>query len=288
MQRIPEQYRAYALLGRIDRPIGIWLLALPGWWAICLAADGFSFRILWLFVLFGLGAIVMRAAGCVINDIWDRDLDRRVERTSVRPLAAEDLSMWQAFKFLMILLFAGLVILMQMNAVTVILGFLSIPFIIAYPIMKRFTWWPQAFLGLTFNFGVLMGWSAMSDAVSSAAFMLYLGAIFWTLGYDTIYAHQDKEDDALAGIKSTALHFGESSKVWVGGFYALAFACMAYAFYMAGPYWLPLLLIPAGGHLAWQILRWDMDDADSSLAMFRSNRNCGSLILGAAVVSVFV
>lgn len=285
MQRVPERYRAYALLGRFDRPIGIWLLLLPGLWSIWLGSNSISFKAVWLSFLFVIGACAMRAAGCAINDIWDRDLDRKVERTRVRPLAAEDLSLFQAVKFLGVLLLVGFVVLMQLNEVTIVLGLLSVPMIIAYPLMKRITFWPQAFLGLTFNFGVLMGWAAMTETLELSTFLLYIGAVFWTLGYDTIYAHQDIEDDMVAGIKSTALKFGESSKIWVSAFYGIAFVLFLFAFGLQTPL-AALALIPAGWHLAQQIFQWNQDSAESSLYIFKSNRECGVLILAAAIVAM--
>lgn len=287
MRFVPERFKAYALLGRFDRPIGVWLLAFPGLWSIWLSAQGLELRAIWLSVLFIIGAFVMRSAGCVINDIWDRDLDRIVERTSVRPLAAKDLSLKQATGFLLMLLMIGLVILMQMNFVTIILGFMSIPLIIAYPLMKRITFWPQAFLGLTFNFGVLMGWAAMTETFTVPAFLLYVGAIFWTLGYDTIYAHQDIEDDMRAGIKSTALKFGDQSKQWVTGFYAVSFIFVMLAFAMQSV-WGVIAIVPLAWHYTYQIMRWDMYDAASSLKMFKSNRDCGALILAASILTMLV
>lgn len=286
MRMIPARFKAYALLARADRPIGVWLLALPGLWAIWLSADGFSVKALWLSVLFLVGAVVMRSAGCVINDIWDRDLDRKVERTQGRPLAAKDLSVRQAAGFLAILLSIGLLILAQMNHVTVVLGFLSLPLIIAYPLMKRVTFWPQAFLGLTFNFGVLMGWAAMTETLEASTFLLYLGGICWTLAYDTIYAHQDIEDDMMAGVKSTALKFGDSSKKWVSGFYVAAFVFILLAFAMQSV-WAVIALLPVAWHMTHQILHWNPDDAYSALMTFKSNRNCGYLILAAAIVATF-
>ena len=283
---VPEKFWPYVYLGRLDRPIGVWLLLLPGWWAIFLASEGLTLRAVWMFLMFGIGAIAMRAAGCVINDIWDRDLDKKVERTAVRPLAAQDLSVLQALKFLGVLLLIGFLVLIQTNAVTVILGIVSIPFVIAYPAMKRITWWPQAFLGLTFNFGALMGWAAITEVLAPSAFLLYMGGFFWTMGYDTIYAHQDKEDDIFAGIKSTALKFGDSSKLWVAGFYACSFMFLVWAFAAQG-WFLPLFLVPAGLHLAWQIKSWDMNDAGSALKLFKSNRDFGLLVFGAALLSVF-
>jgi len=284
---VPERFRAYALLARVDRPIGFWLLALPGIWSIWLASDGFELRAVWLSFLFCVGAVAMRSAGCVINDIWDRDLDRKVERTAVRPLAAQDVSLRQAVLFLALLLCAGLVVLLQMNIVTVILGFLSVPLIIAYPLMKRITFWPQAFLGLTFNFGVLMGWSAVTEGIGLPAVLLYIGAIFWTLGYDTIYAHQDIEDDMRAGIKSTALKFGEKSKIWVGAFYALAFKFMLLGFVMVSP-WTLIALVPLAWHFTYQLMRWQLHDAGSALKVFKSNRDAGFILLAAAIIGAFL
>jgi len=285
MRYVPERYKAYALLGRFDRPIGVWLLALPGLWSIWLSADGFELRAVWLSILFIIGAFAMRAAGCVINDIWDRDLDKKVERTCVRPLAAEDLSLKQAAGFLGVLLLVGFIVLMQMNAVTIVLGIISVPLIIAYPLMKRITFWPQAFLGLTFNFGVLMGWAAMTETLEPATFLLYFGAIFWTLGYDTIYAHQDIEDDMMAGIKSTALKFGAASKAWVSAFYLIGFKLILFSFAMQSV-WAVFVLVPVAWHLTYQILKWDLDDAHSALEVFKSNRDCGLLILAAAIVAM--
>ena len=287
MRHVPEKWRTYALLGRFDRPIGVWLLALPGLWSIWLAADGFQFKAVWLTVLFIIGAFAMRAAGCVINDIWDRDLDRKVERTRARPLAADDLSLKQASRFLGVLLIIGFVVLMQLNEVTIFLGLLSVPMIIAYPLMKRITFWPQAFLGIVFNFGVLMGWSAMAESLEASTFLLYAGAIFWTLGYDTIYAHQDIEDDMMAGIKSTALKFGNASKIWVAGFYAIGFKLILLAFVAQSP-WAVFVILPVAWHFSYQIIMWDMRDAASSLRIFKSNRDAGLLILAASVLTMII
>ena len=285
MRYVPERFRAYALLGRFDRPIGFWLLLLPGLWSIWLSSDVPSFKALWLSLVFAVGAFAMRAAGCVINDIWDRDLDRRVERTKGRPLAAEDLSIFQAVKFLGVLLLIGLFVLMQLNEVTILLGLLSIPMIIAYPLMKRITYWPQAFLGLVFNFGVLMGWAAMTESLEPATFLLYFGAVFWTLGYDTIYAHQDLEDDMMAGVKSTALHFGENSYAWVRGFYFLAFTLFIAAFAMQNLLAV-FALIPAGLHMRSQLRFWNPQSQNSALDIFKSNREFGVLVLGAAIAAM--
>ncbi len=286
--RFPKALRPYAYLARLDRPIGIWLLLLPGLWAILLASggvfsmNGADMRLVFLFVL---GAIVMRSAGCVINDLWDRKLDRQVARTQNRPLASGVLSPRQGLIFLAALLLVGLFILVQMDIVTILLGFLVFPLIVIYPVMKRFTWWPQAFLGITFNFGALMGWSAVTHIVEYPALCLYMAGILWTLGYDTIYAHQDMEDDLFAGIKSTALRFGAQSKKWVIGFYGASAVMLCAAFLFAGVGALSLVfVVPVVAHFSWQIKNWDALSPQSSLKIFKSNRNCGLLIL--AVISL--
>ncbi len=279
---LPAFVQPYIYLARLDRPIGIWLLLLPAWWSIVLASGGvmaMNARDWKVFALFALGAVVMRAAGCVVNDIWDRKLDQRVERTALRPLAAGDVKIWQALVFLVVLLFIGLWVLVQMNIVTILLGILSVPLIAIYPLMKRITWWPQAFLGLVFNFGALMGWSAITATVQIPALILYAAAILWTLGYDTVYAHQDKEDDALVGIKSTALKFAEHSTRWVHGFYTGSWVLIAVALIMVQGVWASLFLLPAAGYAAWQLRHWQSDDAASALAVFQSSRNYGLLIL---------
>ena len=238
--------------------------------------------------LFFVGAVIMRAAGCVINDLWDRDIDRQIERTRQRPIACGDISVRAGIIFLIALLFGGLLILAQMNFVTVLLGLISVPLIGLYPLMKRWTWWPQAFLGLTFNFGALMGWSAITGALGLPAILLYVSGVLWTLGYDTIYAHQDMEDDMMAGIKSTALKFGAASHVWVSGFYSLSWACLAAAILLSGaPIYSIVFLVPAAAHLFFQLKSWSVEDAPSALRTFKSNRDYGFLVLaGLALVSL--
>ena len=280
---LPESLRPYAYLIRIDRPIGIWLLLLPGLWGILLAGDGLihmTARDYYYIILFSIGAVIMRGAGCVINDLWDRDLDKMVERTKNRPLANGTLSPMNAIAFLIILLFMGLTILLQFNATTRILGCMTLPLIAIYPLMKRITWWPQVFLGLTFNFGALMGWSAVAGEVEIPALLLYGGGIFWTLGYDTIYAHQDKEDDALARIKSTALKFGRHSKIWVSIFYTASILLIFTATVIENTISSELLvfMLPAL-HLTWQIRRWEITEPESALSVFKSNLIYGLLIL---------
>ncbi len=281
IDRLPPKVRPYALLMRLDRPVGWWLLLLPGWWAIALAGGGVQGLSGWnwyMLVLFLIGAIIMRGAGCIINDLWDRDLDARVERTRARPLASGEIQIWQAAIFLFTLLFLGLILLVQTSTITVWLGFLSLAFVVAYPYMKRITWWPQAFLGITFNFGALMGWAAATGELNFPALLLYIGGFFWTLGYDTIYAHQDKQDDEVIGIKSTALLFGERSRKWVGIFYAASWTLIALAGFFGGASIIALgLLILPGVHMVLQVLTWDMDSQASSLKVFKSNQVCGLL-----------
>ena len=279
----PPAWHPSLSLARLDRPIGTWLLLLPCWWALALAAGGFAgwanFKIWEFAILFAVGAVVMRGAGCVINDLWDRDLDAAVERTRIRPLPAGEVTVHQALMFLGALLGTGLLVLLQFNWLTVLLGVLSLGLVVSYPLMKRVTWWPQAFLGLTFNWGILMGWGAMEAGLSPAPLIVYAGGIFWTLAYDTIYAHQDKEDDALAGIKSTARLFGGHSKIWVGLFFLLALSLFLVAkVYVSGiGYALTLWALPAA-HAVWQLRGWRMDDPASSLSMFRANRDMGLLL----------
>ncbi|HYD17016.1 MAG TPA: 4-hydroxybenzoate octaprenyltransferase [Patescibacteria group bacterium] len=295
---LPKPLHPYARLMRLDRPIGTWLLLLPGWWSIVLAAGGIRHMTSqhWaLMAMFGLGAVLMRGAGCTINDIWDRDLDAKVARTRNRPIPSKQVTVRQAFIFMIILLLLSLCILLLMNRLTILLGFMSLLLVGLYPLMKRVTWWPQAFLGLTFNWGALMGWAAvngnfnLNDFVNAAGherliyappLWLYVGGIFWTLAYDTIYAHQDKDDDAIIGIKSTARLFGARSKLFVGIFFALALLCFGIAkfFAAASPLTQWLIVLPVA-HAVWQLQSWNMNKPDSSLNKFRSNRDFGLLLL---------
>ena len=286
LAKLPQTWQPFAVLMRLDRPIGTWLLLLPGWWAIVLASGGVTFinrEDIFLFILFGIGAVVMRGAGCVINDLWDRDFDRVVERTRLRPLASGAVSVKQALGFLVPLLFIGFIILIQMPSAAIWLGILTLPLIVSYPLMKRITWWPQLFLGITFNAGALIGWAAVTGTVELFALLLYAGGILWTLGYDTIYAHQDKDDDALIGVKSTARKLGEHSRRWVAGFYASGFILITLGFILAGAGWSLVFVIPAACQLLWQVRTWDMNDSANSLRMFKSNRDFGLIMLLAAV-----
>jgi len=277
---LPGSARPYARLMRLDRPIGTWLLLFPCWWSLALAWEGW--RDLGLFALFGIGALVMRGAGCTWNDITDREFDGRVARTRTRPLPSGQVKLWQAFLFLAIQLSLGLVVLLSFNRFAIELGCASLVVVFAYPLMKRVTYWPQLVLGLAFNWGAMLGWAAIKGSLSPAPLLLYLAGIAWTLGYDTIYAHQDKEDDALLGLKSTAIKFGERSTPWLYGFYGASLALLAASGAeggLGGPFY--LLLAAAGLVLLWQVAAIDLDDPDDCLAKFKSNRLFGWLVLAA-------
>ena len=281
----PAWSRPYLRLARLDRPIGSWLLLLPCWWSTGLAAvhAGTSVN-LWHVALFFVGAFAMRGAGCTWNDIVDRDLDARVERTRSRPIPSGQVTVVAAATFLALQALIGLLVLLQFNRFTVYVGFASLAVVAIYPFMKRVTYWPQIVLGLAFSWGALMGWPATFARLDLPAFLLYAGAICWVVGYDTIYAHQDREDDALVGIKSTALLFGARTKPMLAVFYAPAVALIALAGWSAGGGWIFALgLLAFAVHLAWQIRRLDIDDPVNCLAVFKSNRDAG-LILFAGLV----
>lgn len=284
----PAPLRPYLRLARADRPIGVWLLLWPCWWSMLLGAGQLSFGfgasayVLWTMVLFAVGSAVMRGAGCTYNDIVDRDIDAKVARTAGRPIPSGQVSVTMAFAFLGAQLLVGLLVLLQLNWFSVVLGALSLVPIAIYPFMKRVTDWPQAFLGLTFNWGALLGWSAVTGGLGVAPVLLFAGCVFWTLGYDTIYAHQDKEDDALIGVRSTARLLGTQTKPWLVGFYGAAWALWLCAGLVTGlgvGYFIGLGLVAA--HLAWQILHLDIDDGANCLGVFKSNRDLGFVMVGA-------
>ena len=279
---LPAPARAYARLMRLDRPIGTWLLLFPCWWSLALAWRGW--RDLVYFALFAAGALIMRGAGCTWNDITDREFDGKVARTRTRPLPSGQVKLWQAFAFLTLQLGAGLLVLACFNRFAIELGAASLVVVFAYPLMKRITYWPQVVLGLAFNWGAMLGWAALKGSLALTPLLLYLAGIAWTLGYDTIYAHQDKEDDALLGLKSTALKFGAGSAPWLYAFYGVALALLAACGASLGLGRLYYLgLAAAGLLLLWQVAAIDLDDPDDCLAKFKSNRLFGWLVLGAIV-----
>ncbi len=277
----PLAIRPYMRLARLDRPIGTWLLLWPCLWSIALAdlANGDRVPSIWLLILFSIGAIVMRGAGCVYNDLVDKDFDGRVERTRSRPIPSGQVSVRNARIYMISLSLVGFLVLIQLNWISIKLGILSLAIVAIYPFMKRFTYWPQIFLGLAFSWGALMGWAAVRAEVTLVSVILYASAISWTIGYDTIYAHQDKEDDALLGLKSTALKFGESTKSWLSLFFGLALALLALCGWLLATgmvYWLGLTAATAHG--IWQITTLDIADRDNCLRRFRSNRDFGLII----------
>ncbi len=277
----PAALRPYLKLARIDRPIGTWLLLFPCWWSLALASvSGGSWPDLWLAVLFMVGAVVMRGAGCTFNDIADRDYDARVARTAERPIPSGQVTARNATLFLVLQLAIGLAVLLQFNLFTIGLGAASLVLVFSYPFMKRITYWPQAWLGLTFNWGALVGWSAVTGSLDWPALLLYAGGVAWTLGYDTIYAHQDKEDDALIGVKSSAIKLGAQTRPWLLAFYGLTLAFFLAAGLAAGLAW-PFLagLLAVALHFAWQVATLDIDDPANCLERFRSNRFVGWLLL---------
>jgi 4-hydroxybenzoate polyprenyltransferase len=285
-RRAPGWARPYLRLARADRPIGSWLLLLPCWWSAALAADhaGAAGPNPWHLVLFAIGTVAMRGAGCTWNDLVDRDLDGLVERTRSRPIPSGDVSVRAARGFLVLQALVGLAVLIQFNAFTIVLGIASLAIVAVYPLLKRVTYWPQIGLGLAFSWGALMGWAAAFGRLDGPALLLYAGSIAWVIGYDTIYAHQDREDDALIGIKSTALLFGERTKPALAAFYAAAVLLIGLAGLFAGAG----LVFAAGvalfaAHLAWQVRRLDIADPALCLAVFKSNRDAG-LVLFAAIV----
>jgi len=284
---LPPRLRPYASLMRLDRPIGTWLLYWPCAWSVALA----GIRGRWdLLLWFALGAFATRSAGCVYNDIVDRDLDSRVERTRLRPLASGRVSVRSAWVLIGLLCVIGLIILLQLNRMAAIVALVSVAPVAAYPFMKRITWWPQAWLGLVFSWGALVGWPAVTGSPDWAALLLWFGSISWVIGYDTLYAIQDIEDDALVGVKSSARRLGDKAPVGIGISYAIAVLLWAAAIWAVRPDWIALLaLIPAVLHLANQALRADPKDGELALHLFRSNRICGLLVfLGMLVVGVSV
>ena len=282
----PSWSRPYLRLARFDRPIGSWLLLLPCWWSAALAAGiAQDVRALpWLLILFFVGAFAMRGAGCTWNDITDRDLDAKVERTRSRPIPAGQVSVRGALLFLVAQALTGLAVLLQFNRFAIVTGIASLGVVAIYPFMKRITYWPQMVLGLAFSWGALMGFAVTLGTLGAPAFVLYAGAISWVIGYDTIYAHQDRDDDALIGVKSTALLFGERTQTMLTLFYAIAVALIGLSIWLSGGGAFAYVGLAAfAAHLVWQVRSIRIDDSALCLRLFKSNRDAGLLLFAGLV-----
>lgn len=294
----PEWTRPYLRLSRADRPIGTWLLLLPCWWGLFLSAlsqGRFGWDGAWIFVGCGLGAWLMRGAGCTWNDITDRKFDAQVERTRSRPIPSGQVSAKQAAVWMVLQSLVALLILLSFNVNAILLGFASLVPVAIYPFAKRFTYWPQVFLGIAFNWGALLAWTAHSGSLGWPAVLLYLSGLSWTLFYDTIYAHQDKEDDVMIGVKSTALLFGAETPKWMKRFLVVTLLLMLGAILLVAENLSPLgLAIAIGGpwafgwHMVWQLRKLDIDDSDGLLALFRANRDAGLIPVLFFAVAFFI
>ncbi len=287
---LPAAWQPYARMSRLERPIGWWLLLLPTWWSSALATDAAG-RLpnLWHLVLFLIGAVAMRGAGCTYNDIVDRDIDAKVARTRARPIPSGQVSVRQAKVWLVAQALVGLLVLLQFNLFTIVTGVASLVTVAVYPFLKRVTNWPQLGLGLAFSWGALMAWPAIFGSLAWPPVLLYAGAILWTIGYDTIYAHQDREDDALIGVHSTALLFGARTRPMLALFYGGATVLFAAAFFAAGAGWVAYLGLAIGAaHFIWQTATLDIDDPARCLALFRSNREYGLIVFAGLLADALV
>lgn len=285
-RRAPERLRPWLKLGRFDRPVGIWLLLLPGWWGVSLAAGQAAiWPSLSLLAAFAVGATLMRAAGCAFNDIVDRNIDAKIARTAARPVASGQISVRQAWAFVTGCSLVSFCILLTLGTPAIVLGFVSLGLVAAYPFMKRITWWPQAWLGIVFSWAALVGWPAATGGFAAPVTWLYAGSVLWVVGYDTIYAVQDLEDDALAGVRSSARRLGGHVRTGVAVCYAAALALWCAAFWTVRPDPLALAaLLPLAAHLAWQAATLDPRSGENALARFRANRLTGLLVFLACLV----
>lgn len=291
---LPAPLRPWARLMRLDRPVGVWLLLWPCWWSTMLAVTDTGLRpwspeLLPVLLAFGVGALVMRGAGCAVNDIWDRDIDARVARTAGRPIASGAIGVPGAIVLVIALGLVGLAILLTFTSRTIVVAVLSLPLVLLYPLAKRVTHWPQAVLGIVFNWGALLGWPAVTGQYPGwPALMLYLGCVCWTLGYDTIYAHMDRADDTAAGVKSSALALGDRTKPFLSVIYAAALTFWAVAGHACDLHW-PFFagLALAATHFAWQLTRLDIDNPANCLRIFRSNVQFGWIMFGAVITGQF-
>ncbi len=291
VEQAPAFARPYLRLARADRPVGTWLLLIPCFWGLALAAAAghAGAHLLWYAALMSVGAFVMRGAGCAYNDIVDRDFDAKVERTALRPIPSGQVSVKQAWGFVIALSLIGLAVLLQFNRFTILLGLGSLSLVALYPFMKRITWWPQAWLGLTFNWGALVGYAAATGALRAEAFAVYAAGICWTLFYDTIYAHQDTEDDALIGVKSTALRLAEKTLPALGLFFVMTITLFALAGAIIHAHWIYYLaLAPAAAHFVWQLRKLDIHDSHNCLTLFKSNRDAGLLLTLSPICEVAI
>ena len=283
--RLPPKMRAFARLARLDRPIGVWLLFLPGVWGILLGRPSGPEAVR-LLILFAIGSLAMRSAGCVVNDLWDRDIDRRVARTAGRPLASGALGVGDALGLLLVLLLVALVVLLMLRPLCWVMAAASLVLVGLYPLAKRVTWWPQLVMGLPFGFGAPMGYVAVTGRIDLACLSIYAAAILWDLGFDTIYGFQDIEDDAVVGVRSTSRRFAGQARRFVGAAYAGMVACLGLALWFAGGGWAVALMVVPAFLLAQQVVALDIGSPGMCLALFQSNRSVGMAVAGALLVAV--
>jgi 4-hydroxybenzoate polyprenyltransferase len=287
----PVAWQPYLRLARMDRPVGTWLLLFPCWWSVTMAevSLGRPYPNVWTLALFAIGAVVMRGAGCAYNDYVDREYDARVQRTASRPIPSGQVSPEAALVLVVTLSLIGFAVLLTFNLFTVLLGICSLGLVAIYPYMKRLTYWPQVVLGLAFNWGALMGWAAVKGSLALPPLLLYAGSVLWTIGYDTIYAHQDTDDDQLLGLKSTALSFGEDTRFWVGNFYVGALLLWIAAGFLAGTHLVFFFGVALVGlQMAWQVSTLDINDPKNCLRRFRANRDVGVAIFLALVTDTLL